>query len=61
MNDNLEKRLLAFTMKWDDDHIDEELTKIDFMSFVKYDGYDQFMPGVRFFGSLIRWLNQFDS
>ena len=36
MNDNLEKRLLAFTMKWDDDHIDEELTKIDFMSFVKY-------------------------
>lgn len=61
MNDNLEKRLLAFTMKWDDDHVDEELTKIDFMSFVKYDGYDQFMPGVRFLGSLIRWLNQFDS
>lgn len=61
MNDNLEKRLLAFTMKWGDDHVDEELTKIDFMSFVKYDGYDQFMPGVRFFGSLIRWLNQFDS
>ena len=61
MNENIEKRLLAYIMKWDDDHVDEELTKIDLMSFVKYDGYDQFMPGVRFFGSLIRWLNQFDS
>ena len=59
MKESLVEQLLSRIMKWEDNKIVEELPKIQFMAEMKYDHYDQFMPGTRFLGSLSKWLSNF--
>lgn len=60
MKESLVEQLLSKIMNWEDNKIVEELPKIQFMAEMKYDHYDQFMPGTRFLGSLSKWLSDFD-
>lgn len=60
MKESLVEQLLSRIMKWEDNKIVEELPKIQFMAEMKYDHYDQFMPGTRFLGSFSKWLSNFD-
>lgn len=60
MKESLVEQLLSRIMKWEDNKIVEELPKIQFVAEMKYDHYDQFMPGTRFLGSLSKWLSNFD-
>lgn len=60
MKESLVEQLLSRIMKWEDNKIVEELPKIQFMAEMKYDHYDQFMPGTRFLGSLSKWLSNFE-
>lgn len=59
MKESLVEQLLSRIMDWEDNKIVEELPKIQFMAEMKYDHYDQFMPGTRFLGSLSKWLSNF--
>lgn len=60
MRFNLAKQFLARLMKWDDIEATEHLKEIDLMSDIKYDSYDQFMPGIKFVGNFYLWLSQFE-
>ena len=60
MRFNLAKQFLTQLMKWDDIEATEHLKEIDLMSDIKYDSYDQFMPGVKFVGYFYIWLSQFE-
>ena len=60
MRFNLAKQFLARLMGWDDIAATEHLQEIDLMSDVKYDSYDQFMPGIKFAGNFYLWLSQFE-
>ena len=60
MKESLVEQLLSRIMNWEDNKIVEELPKIQFMAEMKYDHYDQFMPGTRFLGSLSKWLSNFE-
>jgi hypothetical protein len=59
MNSNLALRLLGEVMKWTDEEAHEEFKWIRLMSRFKYDGYGDYLAGVRFIESLARWLQQF--
>lgn len=61
MKDQLAERLLYKTMDWDTETLGEELSFLQDMSYYRYDYYEQFIPGVRYLGSLVRWLGQFDN
>lgn len=60
MRFNLAKQFLTQLMKWDDIEATEHLKEIDLMSDIKYDSYDQFMPGIKFVGNFYLWLSQFE-
>jgi hypothetical protein len=51
--------LIADVMSWDNDEATREYAWLRLMSSVKYDGYSDFRPGVRFLESLATWLRQF--
>ena len=57
----LAKRFLSQLMGWDDMEATERFKEIDLMSDIKYDSYDQFMPGIKFTGNFYLWLSQFES
>lgn len=59
MRFNLSKQFLAQLMNWDDIEATERLKEIDLMADIKYDSYDQFMPGIKFVGNFYLWLSQF--
>ena len=59
MNEGLCLRTLASIMEWTDDHAREEYQWLRLMSRFKYDGYRDFVAGVRFLECLITWLTQF--
>ena len=59
MKFNLAKQFLAQLMNWDDIEATERLKEIDLMADIKYDSYDQFMPGIKFVGNFYLWLSQF--
>ena len=59
MRFNLAKQFLAQLMNWDDIEATERLKEIDLMADIKYDSYDQFMPGIKFVGNFYLWLSQF--
>lgn len=59
MRFNLAKQFLAQLMNWDDIESTERLKEIDLMADIKYDSYDQFMPGIKFVGNFYLWLSQF--
>lgn len=59
MNEALCLRTLAEVMAWDDDRARREYQWLRLMSRFKYDGYRDFVAGVRFLECLITWLMQF--
>lgn len=60
MNDNLALDTISKLMNWDQTGSDrEEFAILKLMSQFKYDNYEGYEPGSRFFSSLIGWLKQF--
>lgn len=59
MNQELALRTLSVVMKWDDERARREFAWLRLMSRLKYDGYQDFLAGVRFVESLAKWLQQF--
>ena len=60
MRFNLAKQFLVQLMNWDDLEATKNLREMDLMSDIKYDSYDQFMPGIKFVGNFYLWLSQFE-
>ena len=61
MNRDLGLRILADLLGWKDDQARDEYRWLRVMSYLKYDGYQDFVAGKRFIESLISWLKQFPS
>jgi hypothetical protein len=53
-------RILSDIMEWKEDHARREFAWLRLMSRMKYDGYRDFVAGVRFIESLADWLQQFE-
>jgi hypothetical protein len=60
MKPQLGKLLLAEQMQWDDTRATEEFAWISSLVAYKYDHYQGFNPGTRFFVNLLAWLAQFE-
>src|SRR5262249_14187238 len=52
---------LANLMGWDEDRARSEFAWLRLMSRMKYDGYQDFLAGMRFIESLAAWLQQFQA
>lgn len=61
MNSSVAGQLLSKVMNWDDATLAGEAPWLLFMASMKYDSYDQYMPGTRFMASLVQWLGQFET
>lgn len=59
MNQQLGLKILSQIMQWDDDRARREFDWLRLMARWKYDGYRDFLAGVRFIESLASWLQQF--
>jgi hypothetical protein len=59
MKQELALVVLGELMGWDDGRATEEFRWLSLMSRIKYDGYQDFLAGVRFIESLANWLQQF--
>jgi hypothetical protein len=55
----LAERLLAQVMGWNPGDVAQERPVLQALADLKYDGYQQFSPGMRFVESLALWLAQF--
>jgi hypothetical protein len=53
-------RILNQIMDWDEERAQKEFAWLRMMARVKYDGYRDFLAGMRFLESLAAWLQQFD-
>lgn len=60
MKFDLAKQFLVQLMDWDEIEATKRLEEIDLMADIKYDSYDQFMPGIKFVGNFYLWLSQFE-
>ncbi len=61
MNQDLALSVLSDIMDWDLERSRKEFSWLQLMSRFKYDGYTDFVAGVRFIESLAGWLQQFAS
>jgi hypothetical protein len=60
MKAQLAMRLLAEQMGWDDNnHVGKEFAWLNLMAEYKYDHYQGYSPGARFFVNLLLWIAQF--
>jgi hypothetical protein len=59
MNETLALRLLRKIMEWDEETATREYRWLRLMSRLKFDGYRDYLAGVRFAESLAGWLTQF--
>lgn len=59
MNEALALRLLRKIMDWDEETATREYRWLRLMSRLKFDGYRDYLAGVRFAESLAGWLTQF--
>lgn len=59
MKDDLAKQVLDELLDWDDHQSTRVVQQLELMSTLKYDHYEGFATGRRFFESLARWLQQF--
>lgn len=59
MNSDLALRLLGTVMSWTDEESGLEFAWLRLMSRLKYDGYGDYLAGLRFTECLARWLQQF--
>jgi hypothetical protein len=60
MNEALALRLLRKIMEWDEETATREYRWLRLISRLKFDGYRDYLAGVRFAESLAGWLSQFD-
>jgi len=60
MNQDLALRLLGEVMQWDNERSTQEFAWLQLFSRFKYDGYADYVAGLRFVESLASWLQQFD-
>lgn len=60
MKDALAEKLLAHILEWSAEDVARERPILQAMAAYKYDGYEQFSPGMRYVESLARWLSQFE-
>jgi hypothetical protein len=60
MNQDLALSVLSEIMSWDLERSRKEFGWLQLMSRFKYDGYSDFVAGVRFIESLAGWLQQFE-
>ncbi len=60
MKQELALRVLGEIMYWDDDQATREYLWLSLISRLKYDGYQDFLAGVRFIESLCTWIQQFE-
>ena len=60
MKDALAEKLLAHVLDWSAEDVARERPILQAMAAFKYDGYEQFSPGMRYVESLARWLSQFE-
>jgi hypothetical protein len=61
MKETLALRVLGDVMGWPDERALKEFRWLSLMSRLKYDGYQDFLAGVRFIESLTNWLQQFET
>jgi hypothetical protein len=61
VNQELALGILSKIMSWPDDEARREFAWLRVMARLKYDGYQDFLAGVRFLESLVKWLQQFDT
>ena len=61
MNEQVGLRVLSEIMHWSDERARREFDWLRLMARLRYDGYRDFLAGVRFIESLATWLQQFDS
>jgi len=59
MNENLALKTISEQLKWDNSVAKEEFEWLKLLSAYKYDAYEGYEPGSRFYVSLIGWLEQF--
>jgi hypothetical protein len=59
MDQRLGLDILSRIMNWSDDRARREFAWLRLMARLKYDGYRDFLAGVRFIESLATWLQQF--
>jgi len=59
MDQELGLNILSDIMQWPDDRARQEFRWLRLMARLKYDGYRDFLAGVRFFERLAHWLQQF--
>ncbi len=59
MNQEFALGKLSDLMAWDDETSQREFAWLRLMSRMKYDGYQEFLAGMRFIESLADWLQQF--
>jgi hypothetical protein len=59
MREALAERLLAQVMSWTAEDVARERPLLQAMAALKYDEYQQYVPGMRFVESLALWLSQF--
>lgn len=59
MKEKLALRVLGDIMGWSDERATREFRWLSLMSRLKYDGYQDFLAGVRFIESLANWIQQF--
>ncbi|MES2972364.1 MAG: hypothetical protein V4757_02090 [Pseudomonadota bacterium] len=57
----LAKRLVADLMKWDDERATQEFAWLELMVDYKFDHYQGYSAGHRFYIHLLRWFSQFKS
>lgn len=58
MNEHLALKTISELLKWDSEARDE-FAWLKLLSTYKYDAYEGYEPGMRFYASLIGWLKQF--
>lgn len=59
MKETLAKRLVADLMSWTVERATNEFAWLDLMVNYKFDNYQQYGPGRRFYVHLLRWLSQY--
>ena len=60
MREELAARLLAVVMNWSPEDVAEERPILQALASYKYDGYQQFSPGMHFIERLAIWMTNFD-
>lgn len=61
MKEKLAKKLVADLMDWDVERATQEFAWLELMVNYKFDDYQQYGPGHRFYVHLLRWLSQYPS